>query len=421
MSDTCPPPPYRTKAAVRRSRGPGWIWAIPVAVLLLLVWLGVRELTRGGEDITISFDDVHGLKQGETDLVYRGMNVGKVSDMALAKDGNSVDVTVHVDASAVGFLRSGTRFWLRGANPSLSDLSSLSAVLSGPTIVMDPGPGQPEKHFVGLTSQPVISGTHEPPQIYEAPLDGSVGRLKSGDPVRLRGFTVGEVKDVGFRYDASTDDIRTPVTLALYPSLFHIEGSAASDSGTALTAAIQRLVQQGWRVRLQRDPPLVGNAEVTLDHVPDGPSATLATVNGVPQLPAASEGGVESIVNRVNKVPVDQIGQNLLDVTRRLDALVSSSKLEDVIQELDDTVQQIRQAVHDAAPQITGLVTSLRKTAGDLDSAARTAKNLLGGASSQNGTQQALTELIQAARSVRDLADYLDRHPEAIIRGRSRE
>ncbi|MGH7225981.1 MAG: MlaD family protein, partial [Gemmataceae bacterium] len=273
----------RTKAAVRRSWWPGWIWAIPVAALLLLGWWTFRTFMNGGEDITIGFDDVHGLKSRNTSVLYRGMQVGSVSGIELTKSGDGVTVTVHIDDGATEFLRTGTKFWLRGAEPSLSDPSSLSAVLSGPTLVMEPGPGAKAKHFTGLVHEPVVSGAHEAPQIYDVELQGSVGGLKEGQPVKLRGFTVGEVKDVALRYDGKTGAVETSVKLALYPSLFHIDG-AAPDDGTALAAAIDRLIRNGLSARLERDPPLVGGPEVTLEIVPGAGTAPPAIVSGAPQI-----------------------------------------------------------------------------------------------------------------------------------------
>lgn len=421
MSNQTRSEPERTQAAVRRSWWPGWIWGIPIAALLLVGWWTFRTFMSEGENITISFDNAHGLKESNTKLVYRGMNVGKATGIALARDGNSVNVTVQVQDDATKFLRSGTRFWLRGTSPSLSDLSSLGSVLSGPTIVMEPGPGKKQSHFVGLPQAPVISASHGPAQIYEVALNGNVGKLKQGEPVKLRGFTVGEVKDVGFRYDASTEEVATPVTLALYPSLFHIEGAAEPNGNAALASAIDHLIQKGLHARLERDPPLVGDPQVTLDIAPDASSATARVVNGAPQIPSAPDSGINSIVERVNKVPIEQIGQNVLNATQQADALVSSPQLGDAIAQLDATLNQLRQTADSSGPQITRLLERLRKTAGQLDDAAKTADRVLGGTASQNGTQQAMREITEAARSVRDLANYLDRHPEALVRGRSEE
>jgi paraquat-inducible protein B len=412
----------RTEAAVRRSRWPGWIWAIPIAAALLVGWWALRSLTRGGEDITISFDNVHGIKEGgNTSIVYRGFKVGKVSGVKLAEDGGSVEVSAHVEDNVKKYLTSGTLFWLRGAKPSLSDLSSLGSVLSGPTIVMNPGPGDAQKHFVGLTREPIVAAAQDQPQEYVVALNGSVGRLEPGQPVKLRGFTVGEVKTVGFGYDAKTGAIATPVTLALYPSLFRFGGATVSDNAASLTTAIDRLIHEGLHAKLERDPPLIGDAEVTLEMQSNSSGETPATMNGVPQIPAEPGGGLDSIVARVQKVPIEQIAQNVLDTTGHIDQLVSSPKLGDAIAELDATLQQIHQTADTAGPKISKLVDSLRQTASQLDDTAKAANKTLGGTPAQGGTREAMREVTEAARSVRDLANYLDRHPEALLHGRSGE
>jgi paraquat-inducible protein B len=155
VSNQIRPETPRTQAAIRRSSWPGWIWAIPIAALLLIGWWVARSFFRGGEDITISFDDVHGLKQSDASVEFRGMRVGKVSGMELSKDGKTIDVIVHIDESATKFLKTGTQFWLRGAELTFSDPSSLSAIISGPTLIMEAGSGQKTTHFVGLTHRPV--------------------------------------------------------------------------------------------------------------------------------------------------------------------------------------------------------------------------------------------------------------------------
>jgi len=432
VDDQPRPDVRRTRAEVRRGWWPGWIWAIPIAALLLVGWWLFRTLMTGGADITIQFADVHGIKQNNTKVVFRGMKVGRVDSMRLAKNGTTVEVSVHIEQQAVGFLTSGTEFWLRGASPQLSNLSSLSAVLSGPTIVMDAGPGKKAKHFVGLGYKPVISGAHGPPQIYGVALQGAVGALKQGEPVKLRGFTVGEVRDVGFRYDPESGNIETPVTLALYPKLLHLEGVGATDSDDALKTAIDRLIGRGLRARLQHDPPVIGSPEVTLDMVPGERGTTPVTVGGIPQIPAAPEGGFNSLVDRFNKVPIDQIARNVLEVTQHVDGLVSSPKLDDAVAQLDAALRQIHEASTNAGPKITALVRVLNNTAVQLDGAvnavkrtARTAQQtaasanrVLGGEPGQNDMQKTLREITEAARSVREFANYLDRHPEALIQGR---
>ena len=417
LSDEQPP----RQAGIRRSWWPGWIWLVPVAALLVVGWMGVRYLLRGGENITIEFDDAHELKPKNSNVVYRGMNIGTVEDVKLSDKDDSVSVKVSIDQSATRYLRSGTRFWLKGANPSLSDLSSLGSLLSGPSIEMEPGPGAHTQHFKGLSRKPVVPADAPRPVLYEVSFGGDVGSLKAGDPVSLHGFTVGEVRSVGFSYDASTGALSMPGTLALYPSLMHIRGGSHPDSPAALQNAIGDLIRKGLRARLDQQPPLVGQYSVTLDMVPGAPAVTPAIVDGMMQIPVTADSGIASFVARLNKVPVEQITQNLLSITTHINTLASSPALEDAVAQLSAALRQIRQTTSRAGPQITDLISTLHKASDDLDQTARSADKLVSGTATQEGVGNTIQEINEAARAVRSLASYLDRHPEALAKGRAGE
>jgi paraquat-inducible protein B len=412
--------PERVQAGVRHGWWPGWIWAIPIAALILVIWLGARALLAGGTDISIRFNDAHGMKKENTEVVLRGTQVGRVTGVKLNADGTAIIVTASIDEDAVKFLRKGTRFWLQGADPSLSNLSSLGSLLSGPTIVMDPGPGGKARHFLGLERRPIDPSTNERPILYEVSLDSEAGSLAGGDLVTLRGFTVGEVRNVGFAYDPGSGEISTPATLAIYPSLFHVKGARAAPSGTEVAAEIGLLISKGMRARLTRNPPFLGSYEVSLQIVPaaGAPTGSLVAENGLPLIPTASGGGIADIINRINRVPIERIAQNALQTTHNLATLTSSPKLKDAVVQLDAALRQIHHMTAKAGPQIPLLVKSLRQAAADLDGTAKSADHLVSGTATQNGLGNAVQEITEAARAVRSLADYLDRHPDALIRGR---
>lgn len=416
-----PRSPGRVQAGVRHDWWPGWIWAIPIAALIVVIWLGGRALLAGGTGITIRFNDVHGMKQENTDVVLRGAQVGHVTDIALNAAGTGVIVKASIDRDAARFLTTGTRFWLRGASPSLSDPSSLGALLSGPTIVMDPGPGKQARNFVGLEQQPIAPSIARA-VLYEVSLGSEAGSLAGGDPVTLRGFIVGEVRDVGFAYDPATGELSTPATLAIYPSLFHIKGVSTSPNATQVSAEIALLIGKGLRARLARDPPLVGSYRVSLEIVPGAkPPAGPPTIDGVPQIPVVEDGGIASIVTRINQVPIERISQNLLHITARVSALTSSPKLKDAVVQLDAALRQIHSMTSKAGPQVPLVIARLRQAAGDLEAATDSANRLLSGTATQNGLADTVQEISETARAVRSLADYLERHPEALIRGRPGE
>lgn len=411
--------PERVQAGVRHSWWPGWIWSIPIAALIVVIWLGGRALLVSGTDITIRFNDAHGMKQESTDVVMRGAQVGHVTDVALNAAGTGVIVKASIDKDAARFLTTGTRFWLRGANLSLSDPSSLGALLSGPTIVMDPGPGRQARNFAGLEQEPIAPATARP-LLYQVSLGSEAGSLAGGDPVTLRGFTVGEVRDVGFAYDPATGELSTPATLAIYPSLFHIKGVSTGPNATEVSAEIALLIGKGLRARLARDPPLVGSYQVSLEIVAGAkPPAGPLTVDGLPQIPVAEGGGIAGIVTRINQVPIERISQNLLNITARVSALTSSPKLKDAVVQLDAALRQIHGMTSTAAPQVPVVVARLRQAAADLDATTKSANRLLSGTATQNGLADTVQEITETARAVRSLADYLDRHPEALIRGRA--
>jgi paraquat-inducible protein B len=415
-----PGQPQRVHAGVRHGWWPGWIWAIPIAALLVVIWLGVRTLLAGGTDITIRLTDAHNLKKENTDVVLRGTQVGHVTGIELTQDGTGVIVSASIDKDAEKFLTTGTRFWLRGANPSLSDLSSLGSLLSGPTIVMDPGHGKAARHFLGLERAPLDPSASERPLIYEIALDSEAGALAGGDPVILRGFTVGEVRDVGFTYDPATGDLATPATLAIYPSLFHAKGLRTAPTAAEVAGEISRLIGKGMRARLARNPPLIGAYQVSLQMVPGTPAQTgpLIGEDGVARIPVATGGDIAGIINRINKVPIEKIAQNALDTTHNLATLTASPKLKDAIVQLDGALKQIHGMTAKAGPQVPVLIKSLRRAAADLDGTAKSADHIVSGTATQNGLANTVQEITQAARAVRSLADYLDRHPEALIRGR---
>lgn len=413
----------RTIATIRRSRWPGWIWGIPFAALAIGVWLGVRAIATGGVNVTVTFDEGAGMQAGNTNVVYRGLKVGQLTSLTLAPDGTHVIAKLSIDKSVEKFLAAGTRFWLQGAEPSLSNLSSLKAIVAGPTIMLEPGTGKPQRHFIGMDHRPAILGPEGLLVDYTLSFDGPVGDLKVDAPVKLRGFTVGEVKSVGFYFDAKTGTIGTPVVIMLDPQKFHLRGAHAVKGNwePALNEALDKMIGQGMRARMTQSPPFIGSYQITLDFIAGASSAHLDSTNGqVPAIPTQSIGSGSSIIEKVNDVPIDKIAGRILDITDHIDQIVSSPALHGSIVHLDQTLASLDKTARKAGPQITQLVRALNKTADQLDAASVAANRLLGGATGgENGSiQTAMVELTRTARSVRALADYLNRHPSALLTGR---
>jgi paraquat-inducible protein B len=425
----------RTEPAdLRRTRWPGWIWAVPIAACGVAAWLGIRAIVHGGETVTLVFDDAYGMKADDTSVTLRGVKVGEVRDVSLDDDGRHVDVQAEIDRSAKRYLRAGTRFWVKGAQLDLSDPSTAKAMLGGPEIVMVPGGGASTRHFVGSERSYAPGG---PVVKYVIRFSGAVGQLDEGAPVKLRGFRVGEVAHVSLHYDASTGTLDTPVEIAIDSTKLGLADSAKPADGNwrpVVDDMLRRLIASGLRARLSQDPPLIGEREVALDFVPGAPSAVLAQRNGETDIPSASSGDVDAIMakaddvmtkadhvmTKIDALPIEQTGDDIRRIAARIRTLSGSPQITDSLNHLDRSIAQVDRTLREVSPQIGPLVTQLRQTAREADSAVAAANRTIGGdPMRQNDLPEALRELTDMARSVRALADYLDRHPEALVRGKA--
>ncbi|MGH8228682.1 MAG: MlaD family protein [Steroidobacteraceae bacterium] len=421
----------RTATTWRKTRWPGWIWAIPIAAIGIVVWLMLRALSSRGIDVTLVLADAAGMSDNNTQVLYKGLEVGTVSALRLAPDGRRVIAQLDVDGDMSPYIRAGTKFYVEGAHPSFSDPSSLKALISGPTIELVPGPGKPARHFVGIEGSPPGSLAAAVP--YVVTFEGAVGGIEPGSPVMLGGFRVGDVERSQLATDARTGTLATRAVLRLDPTLFHIEGASGSDARRVMNAALAALVRNGLRAGVTQTPPLLGNLEITLEMRPDapaavlGPPAKLGAAAGYPSIPVIQGGGLEALSRKLSRVPIEQIAENVRAITARLKSLSASPQLDDSLRHLDRTLAVLDRTAHAAGPQIAPTlrsvretVGSLRSTAAEIDSTAAAARAMMQGSAAAPGSslQQTLQQLTNAARSIRELADYLDQHPEALLRGR---
>jgi paraquat-inducible protein B len=411
----------------RRSWWPGWIWAVPIAAVGIVLWLLLRAISSRGIDVTVIYNDAAGMQAGDTRVMYHGVEVGSVTSVALASDDWHVVVHLNIDGQLGPKINTGTRFILEGVHPSLANVSSLRALIAGPTIIMVPGPGKPATRFIGTEGGPRLTLAVSLP--YMVSFDGAVGQLKPHAPVTLRGFTVGEVTSIGLSVDPRTGQISTPVLLALDPTRFHLTGPAPADGDwkPIMDATLSKLVAAGLRASLTRPVPLLGGEQVDLAIVAGAHTAGLDTSGPYPQIPATEGGGLEALPAEISSLPLTQIADNVRTITDQLRSLTSSPQLRNSIARLDATLGALERISRQAGPQVAPTlrevrmtVASLRAAAQQLDATAQSARLAMGTspAAPSGNLQHALDELAGAARAVRTLADYLDEHPEALLHGR---
>lgn len=419
-------PPERTVARVHKNRWPGWIWAVPLAAVGTVIWLVVRAWSAHGVAVTVTFENAAQMKAGTTDVIYRGIVIGEVSGVSLAEDGSKAIARLRIHDEEKKYLRTGTRFYLEGAAVSLSDPGSLKAILAGPTIQMLPGGGMPSRSFVGIAGAAPMRLTVAIP--YRINFDGAIGDLKAGAPITLRAFEVGEVLSVDMSIDSHDGSIQTTAEVALDPLRFHFKGvKSVADWTPVMNAALKSLVANHLRARLSQSPPLIGARQIELAMVPDAPPAGLEAADGLLEIPSVNDSGLDHLIKAAGQFPLQQIGNNVRAITEHIKTLSSSPHLQDSLVHLDAALKELDRTLRTAGPKVAPTLQSvqdtverLKATAGELDQTVGAARALMGHdpAAPDGSLEPTLLHVSEAARAIRELADYLDAHPESLIKGR---
>jgi paraquat-inducible protein B len=379
-------------------------------------------------------------------LLFHGQAIGKVSGVELENDGHfRLDAFIFQPYDAL--IKAGARFWkvspLRlsfsggGLDASLAPVSTL---LSG-GIELDTAMEKAQSPQSAAESQFTLyasrsaaqQGLSGPTVRYAFEFVGDAGDLADGASVTLLGFQVGEVETVHLAYDEHTGRPMTSVTALLYPQ--QLDGSsltaAVTDWRAATDEKIRKLISFGYRARLSQSPPLLGARSIALVQISAAAAAHLTRDGVNPRIPsAAGSASIEDIVSqadqilaKVNRIPIEQIGQHIKILTARLASLAAAPGTADSLGHLHHSLAQLDQMLSQIQPQIGPLVAKLNDAAGEVSGIALAVKQLLDGegAGQDSSLPEAIRQLNETARSIRTLADYLDRHPEALIRGKRSE
>jgi paraquat-inducible protein B len=236
--------------------------------------------------------------------------------------------------------------------------------------------------------------------------DQSVRGLSPGAQVDFRGMIVGQVRSIGIKYLDDQKRFRLPVTVELFPMRLGFRAKDLENKKHARNI-VSALVNRGMRAQLRTGNLLTGQLYVALDFFPKAAPAKPNFDGPLPEL-ATTPGGFDelqtqlgNIVTRIDKVPLDQIGKDLQTTIVSLNTMLGNA----------DTL--VRQLNGDVAPQVVTALQDVRKTLRSADGA------LAPDAPLQQDLRRMLQELTRSAASLRTLTDYLERHPEALLRGKT--
>jgi len=247
--------------------------------------------------------------------------------------------------------------------------------------------------------------------LYSASFTGAEGgAVRVGTEVQLQGTPVGEVTEAHLEYDDRRQFLATRVTLEIDPSrieIVHAQHDMNADRLSAVATVISHLVANGLRAHLTTANFLTSAKVVSLDLDKDAAPARIVTVDGTARFPSAPS------------ADISQVLATLQSTLHHLDAATAGPDLKHSIQELDRTLTHLDQITAGVEPEVQPLIASLRQTSEAAQRTLAAADGIVGNSAASGADLTRLVrELTDAARSIRDLTDYLDRHPEALIRGR---
>ncbi len=281
--------------------------------------------------------------------------------------------------------------------------------------------------------------------------DDSVKGLYIGAPVTFRGVKMGEVTRIGVEVNQQTLVARIPVTLTLGTESLQMD----SGSGQTQELDLAELVRRGLRARLILQSVVTGQTAIELDFRPDLPGRLLAGGKGaIPEIPTMQD-KLDALITQVQELPLGEMVTELRQTMRTLNDTLKTSQtaIEKTSQQLNATGVQARQtlATADAALKnveaqttltlqslqqlsdttrgtVTQMQPALQQTLQETRLAAEGARRAMQdlaavaapGSPLRTDVNAAVSDLSQAARSLRSFADQVEREPNSLIFGGSK-
>lgn len=370
-----------------------------------------------GKRIVLTTTDLGSLSTGAP-VYFRHYRVGQVIDEGLDTNGVG-QVVLFVEAPNDHFVTPATRFWnASGVDLSL-DADGLKLRTQSAATVIAGGVAFDDKPDIGNSSDPaqtVDLHLYKDQETAMAPPDGVAYVIKMrfekpmrglsvGAPIEFVGVEIGSVTAIDVGYEPQTEHFPVFVTGKLYPArmgLAHTEMLKTGIKGTddEFAAQVARFVAHGLRARPRSGNLLTGRLYLSLDFLPDAPKARMDTAARPVELPTVDanldelQAGVAQVVKKINALPLQQIANH---------------------------ADQDLVALHATLDRVNGTVLpAATDTLNGLHGTLQRADRLLSDDSSfQTNITQTLDDIQRALGSIQALADYLDRHPESLLRGRA--
>ncbi len=284
----------------------------------------------------------------------------------------------------------------------------------------------------------------------------SVKGLNVGSPVMFRGVEVGSVKSIVLKSELKTFSVSIPIFIEIDEDRFQLPKGQQSH----IIDQLPRLIKLGLRAQLDLQSIVTGQLMIQLDYLPDTPLKLRGVENNYPEIPTIRS-SINELSNTVKNIPIQEIAADLKEITGSIKHLLASKKIDQILSNLESTTANADRLVVNVDGKIDSFSKELEKAITDVlellekaesgftgatDSAARVLTNIDGEVQPASDSlikaldaakatlvtvddlvdhsdtrmklNRSLDEITTAARSLASLADYLERHPEALLKGK---
>ena len=409
--------------------------------------LEVPPVVRSGEpgrEFLLLTNRIGNIAVGSS-VYFRGLTVGEVTGYELEGIDQPLRLHVFVRDPYASYVYAGSRFWnasgisLRTTTSGFKlQLESLDAVLGGgitfdtPATARIGSPARAQTIFPLYEDADSVESaiyTHKAP--YLVYFLGSVAGLQVGAPVQLRGITVGQVTDVHMELNPKDLTLHVPVTIELETERIQMAGgsSTSDQSGVILEA----LVKHGLRAQLQSSSLLTGQLMVSLDFFPNAPPAEINRKGKYPELPSVPSDmqglmrSVNALLAKLADLPLDKVMAHADETLQGASKLLNGPELNQAVKSLNNALLSMKSLARNLNVDLGPLLAALKgaaaagQTALDQATVTLASADKTLGANSQfkRDLDNLMSQLKDAARSIRVLTDYLEQHPEALLQGKT--
>ncbi len=371
-----------------------------------------------GSIFVLKADDLGSLDVGSP-VYHRRTHVGRVVGYTLDSERDELSVKMFIEAPFQKLVTRQSHFWNASgidltinANGLTLNTQTLASVLAGGLAFENPPgvkPGPPAPENTVFTLYDDRRSALAPPDGTVVPMrmvfEQSVRGLSEGAAIDLLGIEIGKVRSVALQYDAQRKRYPAEVLADVYPLRLGGLRNAllAETTGADDAEVMRRLIGNGLRAQLRTGNLLTGQLYVALDFIPSTSRTLPSGVAGVVTIPTSPgtlseiQPQIADIVSKVSKIPFDEIGQDLRKTLAGANAAIG-------------------QLTPEARKALAEVQRTLTKAQGSLDSVDRNVTDP--NAPVQRNVEETMVELQRTAKALRVLADYLQQHPESLLRGK---